>query len=182
MPAVRLPVEIVIAGAAARAQTTAMEAAAVASTLVLATIESAFPRGGRVVETLQLLTTLAVTPSVLDALSASTGGLPAKIVASATKNNITSVLFLIRIVDKIVFPWLAVRALLLSRHVQKAREPIYDVVIIRFYRVTVNTWCHLIWRMESRIRRRMKRGMGSGVKRMDQQASRIAEVGPATVP
>ena len=88
MPAVRLLVEIVIAVAAARAQTTAMEATAVVSTLVLAAIESAFPGGGRVVEILQLLTTLAVTPRVLDALPASAGGLPAKLAASATKNNI----------------------------------------------------------------------------------------------
>jgi len=85
-PAVRLPVEIVIA--VARAQSTAMEATAVASTWVLAAIESAFPGGGRVVAILQLRTTLAVTPSVLDALPASAGGLTAKIAASATKNNI----------------------------------------------------------------------------------------------
>ena len=48
--------------------------------------------------------------------------------------------------------------------VGKARESIHNYIIVRCYRVTVNTWCHLIWRMESRIRRRMKRGMGSGVK------------------
>jgi hypothetical protein len=88
LPPVRLPAEIAIAGVAARAQPTATEAAAARFTLAPATIESAFPEGGRAVDTRQLLTTLAVTPRVLDALPASEGRPGDKSAAITMKNNL----------------------------------------------------------------------------------------------